>query len=141
IRADQLLEAIDNLGLGASQHGPTPHSEAQPFDRAATLARVDGDMGVLREMVSLFLDQCPRLVEEIEASIAAEDGDRLKLAAHTLKGSVGAFNCDAAYELAQQLERIGRNDSGGAEEPFRALLAILDQLKPALIEMVTDRVR
>jgi CheY-like chemotaxis protein len=144
IRPEQLFDAIDSLELArtcqtAAVAAPVGHP---PFDRTALLARVEGDVEILREMVSLFLNQCPRLIQEMETAIAAKDASPLVRAAHTLKGSVGSFNCDAAWEAAQHLEDLARDgDFEKAAESLGVLLGILDQLKPALIEMAIEPVR
>ncbi len=72
------------------------------------LRRVGGDEALLREIAGLLLDECPRLLSEIRAGIAANDPGRVRLAAHTLKGSLDHVGADQARSLAEQLEHLGR---------------------------------
>jgi len=72
------------------------------------LRRVGGDEALLREIAGLLLDECPRLLGEIRAGIAANDPGRVRLAAHTLKGSLDHVGADQARSLAEQLEHLGR---------------------------------
>ena len=55
------------------------------------------------------------------------------MAAHALKGSVGAFAAGTAEEAARRLEQIGRDGGWAeAEEARAALEAAVGQLVPAL---------
>jgi two-component system sensor histidine kinase/response regulator len=80
------------------------------IDRAALLGGVDGDRRLLRELIRLFLADCPQRLAEIKEAIRRGDAGALGRAAHTLKGSVGNFAAKNAFAAAQRLELIG---SGG----------------------------
>jgi HPt (histidine-containing phosphotransfer) domain-containing protein len=115
--------------------GRSGHSSAAVFDKAAALDRIDGDEDFLREIVGLFLAECPRLVEEIGDSIHRGDATGLKCSAHAMKGSLGNFGAETAYEAALRLEVIGRQgDLRGAEAAFASLVEILGRLEAALLE-------
>ena len=53
------------------------------------LERVGGDEDLLREIAGLMVEECPKLLGDLQGAIAAGDTGRVKLAAHTLKGSLG----------------------------------------------------
>lgn len=78
------------------------------WDRAAALERADGDEELVQEIVGLFREDSPRLIQEIEHAVANQDADRLYRAAHTLKGSAGSIGAAALARAAQILETIGR---------------------------------
>jgi two-component system, sensor histidine kinase and response regulator len=134
LQTQQLLEVIESLvptHADAETDRPgeaqtdTP-GEAEPpepvFDRNAVLARVEGDRELLRELVTLFLDESPGLLSEIQQSIARRDGKALERAAHTLKGSVGNFGAKRSYDVALKLEMMGRAaDFTNAQEAFAQL--------------------
>jgi HPt (histidine-containing phosphotransfer) domain-containing protein len=84
-------------------------------------------------MVSLFLDEYPKLLLAVREAIAKQDSKALERAAHTLKGSVGNFTELGAFETAQKLEAAGRAGIlAGAEEFCRSLELEMELLKPAL---------
>ena len=43
------------------------------FDLAVALDSVDGDQELLRDVIEVFLGECPQLLQELKQSIAAED--------------------------------------------------------------------
>ena len=77
------------------------------IDRGELLIRIDDDMELLGELIELFLEDYPQLMTEIEQGIAAQDAFILKRSAHTLKGSVGNFCANAAFQAAFELEQAG----------------------------------
>jgi two-component system sensor histidine kinase/response regulator len=73
------------------------------------LRRVGGDENLLREIVALLMAECPRLLGEIRQGIECNDPGRVKLAAHTLKGSLDHIGAVTARSLAESLEKLGRD--------------------------------
>ena len=69
----------------------------------------DGNRRLLREIVRLFLADCPQRLAEIKDAIRRGDAVALGRAAHTLKGSVGNFAAKNAFAAAQRLETMGRD--------------------------------
>jgi PAS domain S-box-containing protein len=139
LRPRELFEVLEGLPVaavaaaGAAAAGPAAPPAA--FDRAAALERVDGDVELLKELVGLFLDECPQRMAEVREAVAERDATRLQHAAHTLKGSVGNFGAREAFEAARRLEAIGRDQNWTqADEAWAALEAAIDRLKPAMAE-------
>jgi len=93
--------------------------QEQVLDRATALARVGGDLELLKEIAALFLDDYPRALDEIHQALATGDAKTLERSAHGLKGSVANFGARAAVDAAFQLEQLGRAHT-------------LDQVPPAL---------
>jgi HPt (histidine-containing phosphotransfer) domain-containing protein len=109
---------------------------AAPFDKAALLERVDGDTELLREMAELFFADNARLVGAVRAAVAAGDAEALRVAAHTLKGSVGNFCAGEAAAAARELEVMGRaGELGGAADALRRLEGALATFVSALREL------
>ena len=79
------------------------------FDRAAALAKVEGDGELLRTMIRLFDTQAGKLLPEIRAAGARGDGGALERSAHKIKGSMGTFCATRATEAALRLETMGRD--------------------------------
>jgi len=111
IQAKDLFEAIESL-VSEDAKEPAELSAAQKshaiIDQDLALAHLGGDAELLKEIAGVFLDECPRLISEIQDAIAFSNGQALVHAAHSLKGAVGNFGARAAYEAAHRLEKIGR---------------------------------
>ncbi len=114
LQAQQLFDMIEQLALQpvATQEAAGEECEEKDpsavFDQEATLARVEGDHELLREIVGLFLLKTPELQATVHDSIARGDGKALEQAAHSIKGAVSSFGAWAAREAALKLEVLGR---------------------------------
>jgi HPt (histidine-containing phosphotransfer) domain-containing protein len=108
------------------------------FDADAALARVEGDMNVLRKMVQLFAKQSAELLAEIRAANDRGDSQALERAAHKLKGSVAIFSAPPASELALRLEVMGRQgELANAASTVAELEAQISRLLQALAEFTS----
>jgi|KBSMisStaDraftv2_1062788.scaffolds.fasta_scaffold726953_2 HPt (histidine-containing phosphotransfer) domain-containing protein len=94
----------------------------QVLDRATALARVGGDLELLKEIADLFLDEYPRALDDMRKALATGDAPLLERAAHGLKGSVANFGARAAVDPAFQLEQLGK--AGKLEQVPPALAAL-----------------
>jgi len=61
------------------------------------------------------------MMSEIRGAVDGKDTDRLRRAAHGLKGSVGALGGKAAYEAAAALETVPTADWAAVEGVNREL--------------------
>jgi signal transduction histidine kinase/DNA-binding response OmpR family regulator len=138
IQPQELWQAIDSLVspcAGPAANGPAAGGAAV-LDLAAVRKRVEGDNELLRELVELFRQDCPRMLDAIGAAVAASDAQQLERAAHVLKGSVSVFGAAEARERAAALEALGRaGDVRGAADEYAALRAACLRLLPALEEL------
>lgn len=78
------------------------------LDLEFALARVGGDVDLLREIAGLFIEDYPRVVNQLDEAIARGDAQTLERTAHGLKGSVATFGAHDAMEAARTLESLGR---------------------------------
>ena len=69
--------------------------------------RLAGDDQLARELVDIFLVEYPAMMAAIRSGISRQDGDAVRLAAHTLKGSVSNFIDGTAVNTARALEQAG----------------------------------
>jgi signal transduction histidine kinase/DNA-binding response OmpR family regulator/HPt (histidine-containing phosphotransfer) domain-containing protein/uncharacterized membrane protein len=105
------------------------NGEPPAFDKAAALGRLAGDEELLRELVEVFLEECPKWIGDLRAAMDARDAVRLGRAAHTLKGAVDNCGGKGAYALALELEKMGREGrTDGAEAAIGRLERELDRL-------------
>ncbi|MBF0625255.1 MAG: Hpt domain-containing protein [Magnetococcales bacterium] len=80
---------------------------------AGALRALGGDRGLFREVAEIYLADAPLLLTRIDQ--AARDGDTGELveAAHKFKGASGAFGASPLFDLALELERLGRRKEQG----------------------------
>ena len=113
----------------------------QVIDREELMNRLDGDMELLEELFELFVEDYPQFLADIETAILHRDGQKLKQAAHTLKGAVGNFAAKKAFDLAFRLEMMGQEgDFQDAEPVFRDLNRAVEEIKEALAAMKREPV-
>ena len=93
------------------------------LDRELAMARVGGDAELLQELAQLFLEEYPRLMEELRAALEQGDAQLVERTAHGLKGSVANFGAKPAVDAAYQIEQLGR---GGKLGPVAEVLRSLD---------------
>lgn len=123
----------------ADREETVPSSASAPVDWDKAVARVGGDEAVIAELAGLFLAECPGLETGMREAVDAGNAADLRRHAHTLKGSAGIFQAEAAVDAAQRLEKMGRDgDLDGAEEALSALAHELDRLKPVLAARVAE---
>jgi HPt (histidine-containing phosphotransfer) domain-containing protein len=79
------------------------------LDPEALLGRVAGDRALLRELVAIFTEDAPGMLERIAGALAADDSAAVAKAAHALKGSVGVFSAGPAAGAAAELEQLARS--------------------------------
>jgi CheY-like chemotaxis protein len=92
------------------------------FDSAELVDRVGGDRELIAELVCRFLEDCPALVTAIASAIEHRDTERVRFAAHALKGAAATVAVTAVFEAAQMLERVAAERRVDAMAPaWRAL--------------------
>jgi HPt (histidine-containing phosphotransfer) domain-containing protein len=83
----------------------------------------------LKEVVTVFLEECPKLLDQLNQAVAQRNPQTLKLAAHTLKGGLRIFGPSAVLRHADDLEELGRNNRlDDVDRRFGELRAQLDPL-------------
>jgi PAS domain S-box-containing protein len=88
---------------------PAASAEASEEPHVAALRRiVGGDKKLLREVVSVFLEDSPAKLTALTVALDARDSNALAIAAHGLKGSAAAIGARAATDAAAHLETLAR---------------------------------
>ena len=113
-----LFEVIE---LGSD--GEMPAAPAA-IDAVGLLARVGGDHELMRDVVRLFLEDCPARLAAIREAITARDPEALRHGAHALRGAAGTLSAAGVVEAASALERIGaENRLEAADAAWKTLNA------------------
>ena len=98
-------------------------ADAAPFDVSKTLAILEGDEELFRELVTCFLRELPGQLAALRHAVESGNAESVERTAHRLKGSIASFGSNAACDLAQLLEIQGK---AGKVEGSRELLARLE---------------
>ncbi len=138
IVAELLFEAIAAVLEPLPGNAPPSRKESEIPQVAESGRTAQPGADVLkfqRELADMFLEDCPPSMSRIRAAIDHRDAAALKMAAHTLKGSVAVFQDAAAFDAAFRMEGIGRDaDWNRAEAAWTSLLAETDRLSRSLSE-------
>ena len=103
------------------------------FDKDRIMEQINNDTELLIKMIGLFSASYPKSVVSIKNSITQNDSRSLQRSAHTLKGSISNFASDIVYNIASDLEIMGRdNDMPNAKETCIKLEREIEKLMLAL---------
>jgi HPt (histidine-containing phosphotransfer) domain-containing protein len=133
---DYLTKPIESQRLHAALERATPGTPVPKaatrlvsFDRDDVLRRLDGDEALLRDVIRLFVEDSPRLVNEIRAAIDRADSKQLQAAAHRLKGAASNLAVLSLAETARALEEFGeRGEIDGAMDAWHHLKLEADRV-------------
>ncbi|NLS92541.1 MAG: PAS domain S-box protein [Planctomycetaceae bacterium] len=89
------------------------------IDYRGVLGRLGGDEGLFRDIVRLFDQDAPGLLQTIRTSLAEAEAAELQRAAHSLRGLAANFGAKDAVDRAIRLERLG--ESGRLDDAAEAL--------------------
>jgi HPt (histidine-containing phosphotransfer) domain-containing protein len=123
VKREELIDAVERHSYESPAPEKDRRARKQPgLDRAAVLARLDGDEELLAELAGLFIQESPKRLSAIQQAIEQDDAQGLERAAHALKGSVGNFVIPTAVKAAQTLETMGREGNLAAADTAYAVL-------------------
>jgi len=144
LRARQLLQAIGQL---VPQAAPIPHPgveerseerqapvadasavSGQGVDWQSVLAAVRADEPLLRSLLQTLLEEAPRWFQRLREAAAQQDAAALRLAAHSLKGSIRLLGSTPVYQQAWAIEQLAQTGSFPSVETMRQLEENLQRL-------------
>jgi HPt (histidine-containing phosphotransfer) domain-containing protein len=133
----------DQSAIAPLPDGPQTTSDEPPtFDRDVALERVGGSETILEELVELFRVECPKQMADIRAQRTAGDLPGLCRAAHTLKGSVGIFAAQPAFDAALRIEQMGRTgNASGFDDAWTDLEREIGKLLSAFDRVFKESAR
>lgn len=102
-------------------------------ERTRILSSVNADHGFMKEFVDDFLTDVPQDIAALERAISTQDAEGTERAAHGLKSVVGLFQAMGPYEIARDIESLGKEgDFTAARSKFNELVPAIDDLKSLL---------
>lgn len=127
------FETGTELTAGRITPDPVLQEPEAEYFASLLLDRFEGDAELLREVVGLFLNDCPARLSHVRDAVNQRDSATLARAAHSLKGSVANFAADLAVAAAQRLEVMGRaGDWTEVDQALTALETEIENLTSAL---------
>ena len=130
-------EALDELHGDQDGRPAAPAGSEPCLDWQGALRNLEGDEEFLHDLAEMFLAQSPALLAAVEEAVSREEGDELRRAAHSLKGSAQVVGGKATAAAALALERLGHSeDFAEAGAVLNSLQANLAELKVALLAAV-----
>jgi PAS domain S-box-containing protein len=137
IDSRSLYETVEGIvaSNNLSAESSSPADQGEPiWEPSAALARVDGDLPFLKEMIQLFESNCPKWIAELDKAVRAGDAKSINKAAHSIKGVTATFCAKSATEQALLLETKGKNgDIENVAQDYLELKRRLDALVHALV--------
>jgi len=122
-----------------------PSDKSAAIDVGLALQRCAGDEELLQEISQMFVDLCPKWLDELDAALGAEDFSELRRIAHTLKNSAQNIGAAQASESAHHVETLtacGELDKGEREDIKEAVARLrlsFEQLLPAVEKAALKR--
>lgn len=111
--------------------------KSSSFDPSALFKRLDGDIELLRDLLRIFSEEAPLLLQKIKLAIQRGAFEDLRKLSHKLKGSALQFSGSQVAALAASLEEMGAHQSlEGATRVLSDLEREVANLERSLQSMV-----
>ena len=138
LRREELRRVLGAVGTFAPPRRAA--AAATLYTAEELLERCDGDAELLGDLVVLFREQTPQLLDVIRGAVASSDAPALAAGAHKLMGSLGAFGAENAHQIVLQLSAdAGHADFKGAAERILKLTDELDEIHSSLTHYTPAR--
>jgi HPt (histidine-containing phosphotransfer) domain-containing protein len=82
----------------------------QVFDREAALAMTMRSPALLRQLVSLFMEHYPGLLDQLQTAISENDASQVHELAHRVKGAVSTFHAHAPIGRPENWKRLASTE-------------------------------
>jgi len=145
VDAADLCNLLDRLGYAVGSDAIAPkvsHSDgnagAAALDRDTLLRRTEGDVALAVELARIFLEECPKSMEELETSVGALDIDHVQRVVHRLSGSLEALAARPAAVAARGLRDAALGGSPDLKSPLSALQNEIQRLVIELVGLVKE---
>jgi len=139
IDSDKLFEAIEKLAK-VSEGAKSVAADSVMVDNRSLIEAFDGDWNFFKEVVEIFLDDYPRLLDNLRKSFKEGDCDVFMRSAHSLKGMLKNFRAENAAEVAFDLEKKGQEaDLNGVQADIESLAAQIAEVDKTLRNMIEQQ--
>ncbi len=122
IRREEFLSLVEHLGgnnrkkvrteeIHEDAAGDQPLSgedENRILDKDFLMNIVGGNPELIAELLQIYQDNLPKLLDQIQEGIETENGDTLRFGAHALKGMSLNLSAKAVADISLKLENYGK---------------------------------
>jgi two-component system, sensor histidine kinase and response regulator len=131
-----LFEVVERGSSGDAVAISAAPPASVAFNRTELMERLGGDIGLLRDVLRLFLQDCPQRLAAIKHAVDAQDAELIRTTAHALKGAAGTLSARGVFEAAHTLERLGAEVRlGPTHAAWRALAKEATELMDTFRQM------
>lgn len=89
----------------------------------------------IAELIDTFLEDGPKLIDQMQAALKPEEAESFRRAAHSLKSNAATFGAHELSGLAKELEDLARAGHLDIGDRLQALEAAFDEAARALKEL------
>jgi CheY-like chemotaxis protein len=128
LRPEELDDILDRY-TAKGKTEPAPAEDAESTDCVNVeelLERVDGDRAFIAELAEIFREDYPRQIQALREGVISVEPDKVRCAAHALKGALSNLAAAQASSLAASLEAKGRSGD------LAGTVRVVDQLESEL---------
>jgi len=112
---------------------PVENTAVLAFNSADLLERVEHDQDLLRELLTIFKQDCPLHLRSLKEAIFRAEMKQVQASGHTLRGMLSNLAMARAADAAAHLEQMGRN---GERAGLKDALVLLEQEVADLMPVV-----
>jgi len=128
---------LETVEAAAQAHFAAPRAEDKrentEFDPVVLLERFSGNRKLVAALVRTFRQDAPNMMRSLRAALTSRDPARVAEAAHALKGAVGNFGPNAAFDTAREIEMAAREGTpSGSWKLYAALEDAISRMLPHL---------
>jgi len=110
-----------------------PVIDQATFDELKQMSGAD----FINELIDTFLEDAPKIIDELRSALKTGNTDSFRRAAHSLKSNAATFGASQLAALAKELEMLGKenklNETGdrlrALEEAYESASLELKELK------------
>jgi PAS domain S-box-containing protein len=101
--------ATESPGVATDAQDATAIHDDDAVDFEAARSNVPGGGKVLRDLVRIFLEECPKLINDLEQGLAGSESESVQRAAHTLKSSARIIVAQELASITSHIEELAAN--------------------------------
>jgi len=83
-----------------------PVIDKTTFDELKQMSGAD----FINELIDTFLEDAPKIIDELKSALKADNADSFRRAAHSLKSNAATFGASQLAALAKELEMLGKEN-------------------------------
>lgn len=110
------------------------------YDLSYLVEHADGDLEFLKDMIQIFLNDTPKILEELKISIDEGDFEKIKFNSHSMKGGFLTLGITEAGELIREIEILAdqKNNLDLIINHYSKIEKLFNSSKPLLEKELID---